>query len=118
MSSDGQLVAFWSYASNLVVGDANEASDVVVRDRTTGSNELATVSTSEEQHNYDLMDLRGGIAMSNDGRYVAFPSCATNLVVDDTNGFSDVFLRDRELGVTERVSLAWTIECVRYWSKT
>ena len=33
--------------------------------------------------------------MSADGRYVAFSSTATNLVASDTNGFEDVFLRDR-----------------------
>src|SRR5262249_44020956 len=45
-------------------------------------------------------------ALSADGRYVAFFSVATNLVPDDTNGWSDVFVHDRETGKTERVSVA------------
>jgi Tol biopolymer transport system component len=44
-------------------------------------------------------------ALSADGRFVAFTSSATNLVADDTNRRSDVFVRDRETATTERVSL-------------
>ena len=43
-------------------------------------------------------------AISSDGRYVAFLSAATNLVVPDTNGFPDIFVRDRQLGLTERIT--------------
>lgn len=49
----------------------------------------------------------GGLpAVSAGGRYVAFTSAATNLVPDDTNGRIDVFVRDRLLGTTARVSVA------------
>lgn len=44
--------------------------------------------------------------LSADGRFVAFWSNASNLVPDDTNGTFDVFLRDRELSHTTRVSVA------------
>src|SRR5215208_7351193 len=44
-------------------------------------------------------------AISANGRYVAFWSFASNLVPDDTNGTSDVFVQDRSTGVTERVSV-------------
>ncbi|HLM19806.1 MAG TPA: hypothetical protein VK549_18420 [Acidimicrobiia bacterium] len=44
-------------------------------------------------------------AISAGGRYVAFWSFASNLVADDTNGTSDVFVHDRVTGVTERVSV-------------
>src|SRR5690349_6920130 len=40
------------------------------------------------------------------GRYVVFQSQATNLVPGDTNGVADVFLRDRLLGRTFRVSVS------------
>jgi uncharacterized repeat protein (TIGR01451 family) len=46
------------------------------------------------------------VAVSSDGRFVAFSSSASNLVRGDTNGASDVFLRDRVLGTTVRVSVA------------
>ncbi|MDP2726828.1 MAG: hypothetical protein Q8P59_04735, partial [Dehalococcoidia bacterium] len=45
-------------------------------------------------------------AISGDGRYVAFQSDATNLVPGDTNGITDVFVRDMQTGVTTRVSVA------------
>ena len=43
-------------------------------------------------------------SISGDGRYVAFESEATNLVPDDTNGVSDIFVTDRLTGETRRVS--------------
>src|SRR2546430_856587 len=44
-------------------------------------------------------------AINPDGRFVAFTSLATNLVPGDTNGTWDVFIRDRQTGTTERVSV-------------
>ena len=46
--------------------------------------------------------------ISADGRYVAFGSGAGNLVPGDTNGWDDVFVRDRQTGATERVSVSST----------
>ena len=46
-----------------------------------------------------------GMSTSGDGRYVAFASYASNLVLGDTNWIWDVFVRDRSTGVTERVSV-------------
>mgnify|MGYP000728182821 CR=1 FL=1 len=43
--------------------------------------------------------------LSADGRYVAFESSATNLVLGDTNGTSDVFVHDRQTGTISRVSI-------------
>ncbi len=45
-------------------------------------------------------------SISADGRFVAFASDASNLVRGDTNGVSDVFVRDRRIGATYRVSVA------------
>ena len=46
------------------------------------------------------------IAMiSADGRFVAFASVASNLVPGDTNGFQDIFVRDRQTGTTRRMSV-------------
>lgn len=45
-------------------------------------------------------------SLSADGRFVAFVSSASNLVVGDTNLADDVFVRDRLLGVTERASVS------------
>jgi Tol biopolymer transport system component len=47
----------------------------------------------------------GEAAVSGRGRHVAFVSEASNLVAGDTNDSMDVFVRDREAGRTERVSV-------------
>src|SRR5690606_33508105 len=52
-------------------------------------------------------DLSGRSVLDGDGTNVAFESFATNLVANDTNATSDVFLHDTSTGVTERVSIGW-----------
>ena len=44
--------------------------------------------------------------ISSDGRFVVFQTLAANLVPGDSNGLSDVFVRDRTAGNTERVSVS------------
>lgn len=101
ISADGRFIAFQSEASNLVAGDTNGQYDIFVHDRHTGVTELASVATTGNSGN------RLGLApaISGDGRYVLFHSDSSNLVSGDTNGTWDVFIRDRFLGVTERISL-------------
>jgi Tol biopolymer transport system component len=84
-----------------VPGDTNGATDVFVRDRQYGTTERASVATGGAQADGGSV----GASISTDGRYVAFWSDATNLVPDDTNGATDVFVRDRQLGTTERISV-------------
>jgi uncharacterized repeat protein (TIGR01451 family) len=67
-----------------------------------GFTELVSVSSAGVQGNQDSETP----AVSADGRFVAFVSLADNLVAGDTNGFADVFVRDRLLGTTERVSVS------------
>ena len=44
-------------------------------------------------------------AISDDGRFVAFESGASNLVSGDTNNVDDIFVHDRQTGTTTRVSI-------------
>jgi Tol biopolymer transport system component len=104
LSGDGALVAFTSQATNLVAGDTNNATDVFVHDWHTGATVRASVATDGTQADRAAYDPR----LSADGRFVAFDTDATNLVPGDTNGASDVFLRDLQTGVTERASLTAT----------
>ncbi len=67
--------------------------------------ERVSVSTAGVQGNADSMVIGGRRVVSEDGRFVVFTSWATNLVPDDTNGVQDVFVRDRWLGTTARVSV-------------
>src|SRR6266496_4956589 len=103
-SADGRFVAFQSYASNLVAGDTNNSSDVFVRDRLTGQTERVSVASDGTQANGNSFP--GGSAISADGRYVVFHSLASNLVPGDTNRSYDVFLRDRQTGQTQLVSMS------------
>jgi Tol biopolymer transport system component len=103
VSADGRYVVFQSNASNIVPGDRNNGGDIFVRDRRTGQTERISVSSSGAEGD---LDSNGGFSLSADGRYVAFASLATNLVAGDDNYASDVFVRDRATGRTERVSVA------------
>ncbi len=106
ISADGRHVAFVSEGSNLVVNDTNGTSDVFVRDRLKGTTELVSVASDGTQaNNYSgSMDFIW-TAISNDGRYVAFNSAASNLVSGDTNSREDIFVHDRQTGETSLVSL-------------
>ncbi|MCU0497859.1 MAG: hypothetical protein MUF87_10950 [Anaerolineae bacterium] len=101
MSADGRYIAFNSFASNLVPHDTNGLWDVFVHDRLTGQTERVSISASGEQGNNRSYES----SISADGRYVAFVSSATNLVPDDTNQVSDIFVRDRLEQTTIRVSV-------------
>jgi len=103
ISSDGVFVAFESQATNLIAADANgSVQDIYVRDRTSATTALVSKSTTGVQGN----GLSFYCSISADGRSVAFNSVSTNLVANDTNGWTDVFVRDRTSGTTERVSVA------------
>ena len=67
-----------------------------------GSTERLSVDSDGNEGN----SFSSSAAISSDGRYVAFLSGASNLVVGDTNGSVDTFVHDRQTGVTERVSVA------------
>jgi Tol biopolymer transport system component len=101
ISRDGRYVAFSSSASNLVSVDTNGTADVFVRDRTLGTTERVSVTSGGAQAHGAFLILD----MTPDARFVLFRSDAPDLVPDDTNGVDDVFLRDRLLGTTERVSV-------------
>ncbi len=103
ISGDGRYVAFLSYATNLVPGDANNfcdtdgdgarlenCPDVFVRDRLLGTTTLASVGAGV-QGNAESYSPR----ISGDGRYVGFVSLASNLVPGDTNNSCAVYSIDR-----------------------
>jgi archaellum component FlaF (FlaF/FlaG flagellin family) len=124
----GRYVAFSSLASNLVPEDTNGLQDVFIRDTCLGEsgcvpstrlvsvgylNDPADGASGDPQVSWPLADFYGH---DQHGRFVAFVSSATNLVVDDTNGASDVFERDFCAGEpncapsTARISLTSTNE--------
>lgn len=107
ISADGRYVTFTSLADSLVADDANMDRDVFVRDRLMFTTELVSVATDGTHGNFASGGLGAGPArVTSDGRFVAFGSFANNLVSDDGNSRDDAFIRDRDSGVTERVSVS------------
>ena len=89
LSADGRFVLFESDATDLVSGDANDATDIFLRDLSTGA--VVLVSVAEDGTQGD--DRSANPAISGDGRFVAFESRAGNLVSDDGNSATDIFVR-------------------------
>ncbi|WP_017220718.1 TolB family protein [Moritella dasanensis] len=102
ISGNGRYVAFIAEASNLVFNDVNRTKDVFIHDRDTDITERISIASDGSQG--DAASYQ--VALSTDGRYVAFTSLASNLVADDTNISADVFVHDRNTAITERISVA------------
>ena len=130
ISGDGRYIAFYS-ASGLLLPpgqatnffcqrDANPATlekcyDVYVHDRIAQTTERVSISSAGAQGNNDsgqnVVNINtivpvDNIGVSFDGRYIAFYSLASNLVAGDTNSVADIFVRDRTLNTTTRVSIS------------
>lgn len=115
ISPDGLYVAFRSYASNLVPGDANNVcdtdqdgnyddncQDIFLVNRLTGKTAIVSITSDGSQGN----NWSGYPSVSAGGRYVVFKSWAEDLVDADTNAWADIFLHDTLMGETTRVSVA------------
>jgi Tol biopolymer transport system component len=106
ISADGRHVAFASFSDDLVAGDTNGVGDVFVHDLETGTTSRVSISsTGAEGNGYSGNQSLRDIAISADGRFVAFSSSASNLVPRDSNGLPDVFVHDRNARRTMRVSV-------------
>ena len=92
ISADGRLVIFDSTATNLVAGDTNGDGDVFLHDRLTAETSRVSLPNGGGQGNAGSVFAK----VSDDGRYVAYASEATNLVLGDTNNTSDIFVTDRQ----------------------
>jgi len=132
ISSDGRHILFESSACDLIPGDfppyncfdgsiprasgdLNQVADVFVQDRDSDGNgivdepggaRIVRVSVATDGTEANGQSGGGRMSISSDGRFVAFPSQATNLVTDDTNTFcgssgtdncTDVFVNDRDV---------------------
>ncbi len=102
VSAGGRYVVFQSFASNLVSGDTNLASDIFLHDIQTGQTRRVSLSSSGAQGNGSSMSPQ----ISTDGRVVVFRSAAPNLVGGDTNDVADIFVRWLDSGETRRVSVS------------
>ena len=103
VSGDGRVVAWFSGMTNLVAGDTNGLQDVFLHERETGITSRISVASDGSQ---TTTGSSSAPAVNADGRYVVFQSDSTNLVTDDTNAATDIFLRDRLNSTTTRLSLS------------
>jgi Tol biopolymer transport system component len=100
VSADGRYVAFNSLANNLVASDTNGQGDSFVRDRVLGTTTRVSLDASGAQLNGPT----GQPFIADDGSAIAFQSWANNLVPGDTNGQSDVFVKDLVSGQVQRIN--------------
>ena len=101
VSGDGRYISWTSRADNMVAGDTNNVEDVFRYDLETGTTERVSVSSAGQQGNA----WSSYSSMSDDGRFVAFQAAANDLVPDDDNYGTDVFVRDTVAGTTRRWSV-------------
>jgi len=111
ISANGRYIAFSSEASNLIPNgvhicrdffSSHQCNHIFVHDRLTGTTELVSVTSNGEKGNKGSYKPN----ISADGRHVAFLSSASNLVPNDNNGRSDIFIRHLDTRETELVSIA------------
>jgi len=125
ISADGRLIAFETLAADLVVNDLNQASDVFLRDLNSATTQLIsqrqgglpeTTATAHTSLNPPLNNTAGGTVISNalpaspphviaaDGHGIVFVSDDSNLVLNDNDQLSDIFVRDFVSGSVVRLA--------------
>lgn len=103
ISANGRYVVFGSQANNLVSNDNNGSiRDIFVRDLVSDKTALVSVNKAGTGGGNASSS---NLAFSADGRYVIFTSEASDLVANDTNSYSDVFVRDLAAGTTSLLSV-------------
>ncbi|MBX7137831.1 MAG: hypothetical protein K1X83_07585 [Oligoflexia bacterium] len=102
ISASGDYAVFASLATNLGGKQSKNFPDIFFKDLTTGDIEIVSIGVNGGEAN----GASSRPSVSSDGRFVAFISAASNLVPDDTNGVSDLFVRDRQTSKTLRLNLS------------
>lgn len=100
LNADGRFVAFES-GSRFVSEDTNRIWDLYLYDRVTGDLKLISLDSEGKSAN----GRSGEASLSADGRLIAFTSEASNLVPNDNNGISDIFVYDQQLKTVHRINL-------------
>jgi Tol biopolymer transport system component len=101
--NDGRRVVFQSQATNAVPGDVNGVADIFVKDLVTGvvaavsADAGGTLGNSPSSLNFNAFGQTAG-------DLVVFSSTANNLVAGDSNGTTDVFVKNVVSGAISRIS--------------
>ena len=96
ITTDGKTMLFSSDGTNLDTADNNNSRDIFSKNLTTGL--IMTVSSNSAGEIGNAASKL--LTHSTDGRIVIFSSDASNLVANDTNGSTDLFLKDTTTGKT------------------
>lgn len=96
LSEDGNRLAFWSIATDLVSGDTNNLWDIFVHQHDTAQlRRVSLTATGGERNGGTESGNRNVLpAISGNGRYVAYATTASNVVAGDTNNAQDLFIVD------------------------
>lgn len=100
LDADGGIVAFSSFADNLIAADGNFTADVFVRDRRTGT----TTRVSVYNGGFEADGNSFHPSLSADGRIVAYDSDSFNLAWFDPDEGPDVYVYDRQADVVTPAS--------------
>ncbi|MCP3875991.1 MAG: hypothetical protein GY699_22935 [Desulfobacteraceae bacterium] len=103
ISGNGQFVVFNSQV-DFLESDTNASSDIYRKDLITGVIERASLSTYNTQGNRSAFypDI------SDNGQFIVFQSDSYNLVVNDSNNLSDIFIKDMDTSKLERINISHT----------
>jgi Tol biopolymer transport system component len=95
ISENGNRIAFWSFASNLVAGDTNGLWDIFVYQHSDGSMRRVSLRADGGERNQgESTSAVHQPAISGNGRFVAYPTASSDVVSGDTNGVHDIFVVD------------------------
>ena len=113
LSADGHYLAYFSWATNLVRGDHNRASDIFLWHRSTRTTRLVSVrGTTASGHRLNASSYYA--IVSPDGRFVIYNSDATDLMPGA--GYGALYIRDRRNGVTHLLSRSSTGDVANGWT--
>ena len=104
ISSNGRYIGFSSYATNLAAGAASGNLQAFMKDLTTGTVTLASCDASGLEADDDMRDPHP-CPVSDDGRFVAFCTDATNLHPAATGTNRQIFRKDLLTGEVLLVSI-------------
>jgi hypothetical protein len=90
LTADGMYVTYQSEANSLVAGDNNSRDDIFLRNVAAGTTTIVTRNDSGELSN--AASVNPAIGTDGNNIYISFTSDATNLIDEDTNGVSDIFV--------------------------
>ncbi len=100
LSANKRFIAFASRATSLVPDDTNRSIDIFVHDRQTGEISRVSIANDGSEGNNHSMEPD----ISADGHAVVFTSNAENLVGNDANQKTDIFMHNQQTGEIRRIS--------------